>query len=219
MANAAALGSIRTDGHRIIEVARAAPGATVPQYPSWTLRDLVAHVAQVHGRTAEICRTLPQARIPAPEPPAARDLFDWAAATLDDMLEAFEAADPKAIVWTFVPDKRLAVWEPRMVIETGVHRWDAESAVGDPSPLPLPVAKRGLNEFTDQYLPRLGSLPTIELVDPELDRSWRYGEGEPVAVIEGTASDHYLRLMSRPGTRLPSEWETAVDVLGSPADR
>lgn len=106
-----------------------------------------------------------------------------------------------------------------MVIETGVHRWDAQSAVEDPEPLHQLVATHGLNEFPDMYLPRMADVPTIELAATDEARSWRMGEGEPVATIEGSASDLFLRLMSRPGVSLPPRWEQAVDALGSPADR
>ena len=219
MENTDDLRAIETEGQRIIDLGRSAPEAIVPQYPSWTLRDLVMHVAEVHARTTEICRTYPQERVRGPQVPADRDVFDWAEGVLAEMVEALRTADLDTEVWTFVPDKRLAMWERRMVIETGVHRWDAEGANGDPEPLSILVAKHGLDEFEAQYLPRLGDVPAIELVDPELDRVWRYGEGVPVAILEGAASDHYLRLMSRPGTPLPPTWEEAVDSLGSPAER
>jgi hypothetical protein len=81
------------------------------------------------------------------------------------------------------------------------------------------VSAHGLDEFAELYLARLGEVPTIELSATDLGRSWRFGEGEPEATIEGEASDLFLRLMSRPGVALPRAWEQAVDALGSPADR
>ena len=213
------LALIETEGQRIIEIGQGAPAATVPQYPTWTLRDLVVHVAGVHGRTAEICRTLPRERIPTMELPSGRDAFGWAAEQLAAMLEGLRTADPDAATWTFVADPCLRFWGPRMAVETGVHRWDAESAIGNPQPLPAEVAVHGLDEFSELYLPRLGGVPAIELVAIDLGRRWRYGAGTPVATVEGTASDLFLRLMSRPGVALPIEWERAVDALASPADR
>ncbi len=210
---------IEREGRRIIEIGRRAPAATVPQYPAWTLRDLVVHVAGVHGRTATICRTLPLERIPTAGLPNGRDAFEWADARLSAMLEGLRTADPDATTWTFVADPRLRFWGPRMVVETGVHRWDAESAVGDPQPLSAEVAVHGLDEFGELYLPRLGDVPAIELVAIDLGRRWRHGSGTPIATVEGTASDLFLRLMSRPGAALPIEWERAVDALASPADR
>ncbi len=218
MTTAEDLATIEYESRRIIALGRAAPEAVVPQYPTWTLRDLVIHVAAVHGRTAVICRTLPQDRIPTPALPAGADPFEWAEAQGGAMLEGLRTADPDLTVWTLVPDKRLSFWVRRMVIETGVHRWDAQGAADGPEPLLESVATGGLDEFPDMYLPRLGEVPTVELGATDLGRSWRFGPGAPAFRVEGTASDLFLRLMSRPGAPLPAAWEQAVDALGSPAD-
>lgn len=210
---------IEREGRRIIELGRNAPDAVVPQYPTWTMADLVTHIGSVHGRTADVCERLPAGQIPATQPPNGADACDWAASELERMLSGLAGADPEADVWTFGPSPRLAFWSTRMVVETGVHRWDAEGAAGRPEPLLEVVATSGLDEFADLYLPRLGDLPTIELHAPALDRWWRYGDGEPEATVAGSASDLFLRLMSRPGVALPHAWEQAVDALGSPADQ
>ena len=218
MASQGSLAVIEQEGRRIIEYAQRHPERVVPQYPTWTQRDLAIHVASIHGRTAAICETLPQERIPTAQLPEGRDPFDWAGQMLAEMVEALASADPGARVWTFGSDPTLRFWERRMVIETGVHRWDAQGALGQPDPLLPEVASDGLDEFPDMYLGRLGDVPTIDLVATDLGRSWRYGEGEPVAAIEDTASALFLRLMSRPGADLPATWQEAVDALGSPAD-
>ena len=218
MATEKDLTTIEYEAWRVIEFGRREPERVVPQYPSWTLRDLVLHVAGVHGRTAVVCETLATERVPLATLPADADPFDWAAEQLARMLAALAAADPAARVWTFVDDPSLGFWSRRMVVETGVHRWDAQSASGDPAPLLDRVAIHGLDEFTGLYLPRLGEVPTIELRATDLDRSWTYGEGRHEARVEGTASELVLRLMSRPGVAMPHPWEQAVDALGSPAD-
>ena len=104
-----------------------------------------------------------------------------------------------------------------MVIETGIHRWDAQQGFEDPAPLLPIVATSGLDEFTGMWLPRLGDLPTLEVIAADLDRSWRFGGGDPIASVAGTASNLFLRLMARSGAELPPEWETAVDGLTTPA--
>ena len=213
------LAAIEYEGWRLIELGRLTPERIVPQYPTWTMRDLVVHVAGVHGRTGAICETLPTERIPGPELPPDEDPFEWAAEQLARMLEGLAMADPAASVWTFVDDPSLRFWVQRMVVETGVHRWDAHSAVGEPVELLTTVSRHGLDEFAELYLPRIGEVQTIELTATDLGRSWRYGAGEPRARIEGEASELFLRLMSRPGVELPNDWANAVDALGSPTDR
>ena len=219
MARQQDLETIEYEGWRVIELGRQAPERIVPQYPNWTLRDLVLHVASVHGRTGTVCRTLATERVPLAVLPTGADAFDWASEQLALMLAALAEADPSAQVWTFVDDRALGFWRRRMVIETGVHRWDAQGALAEPDPLLDVVARHGLDEFTDLYLPRLGDVPPVELRATDLGRAWRFGAGEPEATVEGSASDLFLRLMSRPGAELPRPWEQAVDALGSPADR
>ncbi len=213
------LAATEGEGRRIIEFGRRAPARKVSQYPTWTLRDLVIHVAGVHARTAMVCRTLSAERPPIPHLPAGADAFDWATEQLEQMLAAMRATDPDASAWTMVADPAVRFWGPRMVIETGVHRWDAQGALEEPEPLLPIVARHGLDEFADLYLPRLGELPAIELTATDLGRTWHFGTRAPVEPIEATASALFLRLMSRPGAQLPAEWEAAVDALGSPADR
>jgi hypothetical protein len=104
-----------------------------------------------------------------------------------------------------------------MVIETGVHRWDAEQAFGDPGALTDLVALSGLNEFETMWLPRLVELPVLEVKAVDLGRSWMFSSGSPLRTVSGTASDLYLRLMSRPSpVELPLQWATAVDALEPP---
>jgi hypothetical protein len=106
------------------------------------------------------------------------------------------------------------------VIETGVHRWDAEQAFGDPGGLTDLVALAGLNEFETMWLPRLGELPVLEVKAVDLGRAWMFASGSPLRTVSGTASDLYLRLMSRPSpVELPFPWAAAVDSLEPPPKR
>ncbi len=106
-----------------------------------------------------------------------------------------------------------------MVIEAGLHRWDAQQAVEPPDPLLDPVAIAGLDEFAEMWLPRMGELPTLEILATDQDRSWIFGSGEPVESVDGGVSDLYLRLMARPGVDLPPQWTAAIDGLAPPPKR
>lgn len=208
------LASIESEGRRLGQAARSDPQGPVPQYPGWTLSDLASHTASIHGRTILICRDLPGERISAPRLPAGMDPLDWYDRTLEEMLEVLGDMDPEIPVWGFGPAPTLGFWERRMVIETGMHRWDATQALGREEKLTDHVARCGLDEFPDMWYPHMGELPTLEVVATDLGRSWRYGEGDPEAALEGTASDLYLRLVSRDSpVKLPEDWAAAVDAL------
>ncbi len=210
---------IRSEAARILEVGCRDLSRSVPQYPGWTMLDLVSHLASVHDRTRITVSELAQERVSVPGLPDHDDAVRWFYESLESMLEALAGADPDAVVWGFGSPSTVGGWERRMVIETGLHRWDADQAVGETQPLHDIVASFGLDEFADLYLPRLVPVPPIELVATDLRRTWMVGDGGPLARAEGTASNLYLRLMSRPGAELPPEWATAVDALEPPPKR
>ena len=214
------LASIESEGRRLSAAARSNPAGEVPQYPGWTLADLASHTASIHGRTVLICEQLPEERISAPRLPEGENPIDWYEETLERMLAALREMDPETPCWAFGPNQVLGFWEQRMVIETGIHRWDAEQAVGREEKLTDHVARSALDEFPIMWHPHMGQLPTLEVVATDLDRSWVYGEGEAEHRVEGTASDIYLRLVSRPSqVELPVEWAEAVDSLAPPPKR
>jgi hypothetical protein len=139
---------------------------------------------------------------------------------LEEMLAALTDADPQTPVWTFDDSGLLGFWEKRMVPETGVHRWDAEQVVGRLDPLTDRVALVGLEEFGDFWLRNLGDVQAMEVVATDLGRSWVYGNGDPTAVVEGSGSEVYLRLMQRPSSVvLPDDWAAAVDGLAKTVKR
>lgn len=215
------LASIESEGLRLLEALRTDPVREVPQYPGWTMADLASHTASIHGRTVLVCRQLPQERISAPRLPEGRDPIDWYEETLYEMIEVLTESDPRTPVWTFTTDPdEMWVWERRMVVETGIHRWDAFQALDRVERLSDRVAEQGLEEFPTMWLPHLGEVPTLEVMATDLGRSWVYGDGAAVATVSGTASDVYLRLVSRPSpVQLPESWAEAVDGLAPPPRR
>ena len=220
MLSAENIASIESEGRRLGAAARRDPGRPVPQYPDWTLADLASHTASILGRTTLICETLPEERISAPRLPEGRDPVDWYEECLEDAIRALEAADPDQGCWAFGSTPTLGFWEARMVIETGVHRWDAYGAHDEADRLTDHVARSGLDEFGEMWLPHLGEVPSLEVVATDLGESWVLGEAEPEHQVEGTASDIYLRLVARPSpVSLPDSWEAAIDSLAPPPKR
>jgi len=211
------LASIESEGRRLAAAVRSDPGLSVPQYPEWTLADLASHTGSIHARTIEICRTLPAERISAPKLPGGRAPVEWFEETLEVMLAVLAEADPETPVWGFGPNPTIGFWERRMTIETGVHRWDAEQATGRGEPLTLHVARSGLEEFGDMWLPFLGEVPALRVTAADLGQSWTYGDGVPELEVSGDASDLYLALVARPsGIELPEPWAEAVGSLRAP---
>lgn len=220
MLSAENLAGIESEGRRLGQAARRDPDRPVPQYPGWTLADLASHTASIHARTALICRELPDERISAPTLPEGEDVLDWYDETLEDMLSALTEADPAARCWGFGPEPSVGFWERRMVIETGVHRWDAYQAHGEEDRLTDLVARSGLDEFGDMWLPHLGDVQPLQVHAVDLGQTWVYGDGDGTGSVEGTASDLYLRLVSRPSPAvLPDDWAAAVDGLAPPPKR
>lgn len=217
MLSAENLAGIESEGRRLAEAVRKDPGRPVPQYPEWTLGDLANHTAAIHGRTVLICEELPTERISKPHLPDGMDPVDWYQETLDVMLAALADADPATECWTFGPPNNLGFWERRMVVETGMHRWDAYQALGEEDRLTDLVARSGLEEFTDMWLRQLDEVQPLRVTATDLDLSWSYGEAEPTVTVAGTASDLFLRLVSRASpVELPGDWAAAVDGLAPP---
>ena len=217
MLSAENLASIESEGRRLGDYAVRDMGRPVPQYPGWTMADLVEHTGSIHARTTLIVTELPTERVSAPTRPDERDLAEWYVESLEGMLAAFRATDPATPCWGFGSTPCVGFWETRMVIETGVHRWDAAQAFGEEDRLIDNVAGKGLDEFADMWFPRLGDVVPLTVRATDLDRSWSFGDGEHEEVVEGTASDLYLRLVARPSpVTLPADWAAAIDGLPPP---
>lgn len=220
MLSAENLASIESEGRRLGDYAVRDRERLVPQYPEWTIADLVEHTGSIHARTTLIVKELPVDRISAPTLPEGRDVAEWYVENLEGMLAALRAADPDTPCWGFGSAPCVGFWETRMVIETGVHRWDAAQAFEEEDRLIDNVARTGLDEFDDMWLPRLDDVAPLTVVATDMDRSWTFGEGDPAEIIEGTASDLYLRLVARPSpVTLPPDWAAAVDGLPPPPKR
>ncbi|MGH8913849.1 MAG: maleylpyruvate isomerase family mycothiol-dependent enzyme [Acidimicrobiia bacterium] len=218
MPSAESLALIRSEGERILELGRRNQERAVPQYPGWVMGDLLSHLGSILARTTLICRELATERPTLPVPPQGADMVDWCEASLREMLATLEESDPETPVWGFWQEPSIRRWVRRMVIETGLHRWDADQAFGEEGPLSEAVATAGLDEFQEMWVSRLDDMPAMVVQATDLARRWVYGSGTPEKVVDGTASAIYLRLMSRPSpVDLPEKWAEAVDNLAGPA--
>jgi uncharacterized protein (TIGR03083 family) len=89
-------------------------------------------------------------------------------------------------------------------LETVVHRWDAERAVGEPQPIDPSLAADGVAEVVDLMMPRqvkLGRIPplptTVLLRATDSADDWVLGDGEPTAEVAAAAETLLLLLWHR----------------------
>ncbi|GGX96418.1 maleylpyruvate isomerase family mycothiol-dependent enzyme [Streptomyces minutiscleroticus] len=188
--------------------------APVEHCGDWTLYDLADHLgrenlwaatAVTHGHGDDASPAAPRERA------ALTRWFDTTSATL---LRALDT-DPATEAWTFHPPHTVGFWQRRRCLETLVHRWDAQHALGTPEPLDAELAGEGIAEVFDTMAPRQvvrgrATVPRValRLTATDTGESWTYGPGAPVAVLSGTAEDLLLTLWGRlPGAGGSLVWE------------
>ena len=136
------------DGQRLAAAASGSLSIEVPSCPGWTVRDLVSHVAEVYEHKIA-CTALGRAPDPwPPEWPAGRDPIEWLSDAHERLLGMFEGSSPTSPSATWwPPDQTVGFWARRMAHETAVHRIDAESAIGMPTPVNAELAVDGVDEI------------------------------------------------------------------------
>jgi uncharacterized protein (TIGR03083 family) len=188
----------------------------------WTLRDLAEHMGQENlwAATAVIERHGEYR-----SPPAPADIATWFADTARTLTDALTVS-PSTPAWTFAAPHTVGFWRRRRCLETLVHRWDAQHALGISSPLEPGLCGDGIAEVIDVFVPRqvrLGRAAPLEaavrFTATDFDQSWVLGPGEPVATLSGTAEELMLLLWNRlslPSIRLTGDGDAAQVVLRGP---
>ncbi len=177
-------------GDALLDASAGATDLEVPSCPGWTVADLVVHVGLVWGWAADIVATGRRAeRAPAPEDRSEDALGAWAKVQAARLCDALGAADPEASCWTFGMPRSARFWFRRQALETALHAWDAEGAVGRPARIDPDVAADGVDEHLTVIVARsVGREPaawsgeTIHLHRTDGDGEWvvRLGPGGQV---------------------------------------
>ncbi|GGN48919.1 uncharacterized protein (TIGR03083 family) [Actinoplanes campanulatus] len=183
--------------------------APVEHCGDWTLRDLTVHLGQGNLWAATAITELRGDYQPEPPPEDLGAWFEGTARTLEKALER----DPAAEAWTFAPPRTVAFWRRRRCLETLVHRWDAEHALGRPAELGAELCGDGIAEVIEVFVPRMikrglavEPQAAVRFTATDLGGSWVLGPGEPVATLTGTAQELMLALWNR----RPLPWETVT---------
>ncbi|MQA97240.1 MAG: maleylpyruvate isomerase family mycothiol-dependent enzyme, partial [Streptosporangiales bacterium] len=103
--------------------------APVRHCGDWSLYDLADHVGNQNlWVVAAVTEGHGKHRgSPPPREPAAPEA--WFAGTAGRLLATLDA-DPATPAWTFQPPHTVGFWQRRRALETLIHRWDAQRALG-----------------------------------------------------------------------------------------
>lgn len=218
MDRASHLASLRADADLLLATAGRALDRPVPTCPGWTCERLAGHVGRVYRWTAVWVATGHSGEVE--RAPAGDPVVAWARAGLDELVVVLEAADPDARVATWAGAQPGDFWPRRMAVETAVHRFDAQAAVGETTPVGTALAVEGIDELFDVLLPqrgtgdlaRGGETLHLHATDPDLGDAgeWLVTLGVDALAVEhahakgdvavrGTASDLLLLLTNRVG--------------------
>jgi uncharacterized protein (TIGR03083 family) len=174
--------------------------APVGHCGDWTLRELAGHVGEGNLWVVTAVRER-HGRYQGPPPPS--EIGPWVAETSRELVETL-SVDPGTEAWTFWPPRTVAFWRRRRWLETLVHRWDAEHALGITSALDPVQCADGVAEVFDTFAPRqvkMGRMAepaaAVRFTASDVGQSWTFGPGEPVAELSGTAPELMLALWNR----------------------
>jgi uncharacterized protein (TIGR03083 family) len=128
---------------------------------------------------------------------------------VSQLQEVLSSADPQTPTWTFGPKPRLVeFWIRRQALETIVHLWDAQGAVGIRRTTDVDLALDGVDEVVTMFYPRevrLGrALPLAQAVSLNVSdvvgtsfviaSDLSFDMQPPAATVTGTSSE-LLRLV------------------------
>jgi uncharacterized protein (TIGR03083 family) len=211
------LAAIAVDSARVAEVAARTPAATpIASCPEWNLAALVGHLGEAQRFWAENVRAATsQSPWDGDRTPPAAELGRWMSESTELLLAALTDAPADSPCWTWWGEPNTAGAVARhQVQEAAVHRWDAESANGAPSPLAAELAHDGVGEFLEIMLDDDAGLPDGEVVLESIDTGgrWRAGRpGERSVLLRASASDLVLLLYGRlPPSAVESEGDLAL---------
>lgn len=221
---------IEADAAAMLQAARQGPlDAPVAGCPGWDVARLCGHLGWVHRWATLVVRSGEEPDLEAiPKPPRPRDAaVEWFADGVDPLVVALRDAPPNATPWNrWGGERTVAFWARRQAIETAIHRWDVEAAVGEAAPIAAGLAPAGIDELFDVHLPFRGGAPftgSLHLHAADAEGEWtltgdgsgavavQRGHAKGDAAVRGPASALLLLLWRRIPPDTPE-----VEVFGDP---
>lgn len=177
------LSALAADSEALIDLASGNFDAPVAACPNWTVADLVGHLGGVYSWVALVAGAAGERpALPRDQAPEDQDsLEDWFREQRAAVIDALSSREPDAPAWIFTSGGRgdIRWWRRRQAVETAVHLFDVEQAVGQPGDMEPELAADGVDELLSELLPG-------------------YLSRHPVAGLAGTLHLH--------ATDTPGEW-------------
>lgn len=213
--------AIRRESARLAAVVAAGDeDAEVAACPGWKVRDLAAHVGEVHRFWAWVLergQTTHPAADEAPVESPGSDLVAWLTGGADLLVTAIQARDPGERTWAWWPGPCTVGQVARHQLhEVALHRWDAEEPGGaEPEPFPAEQAADGIDEMLHVTLsaetgPWKGASGVLVIDPDDVDQGWTLdctglrpvvhdgADAASTCRLMGPASDLQLLLWGRP---------------------
>ncbi|MGI8435071.1 MAG: maleylpyruvate isomerase family mycothiol-dependent enzyme [Nocardioidaceae bacterium] len=143
---------INVDADRLVDMGERDLTASVPSCAGWDVAEVVWHTAGVFEHKV---RVMADSAWPDPWPPPDfddREELPFLRSAKDHLLTEFAKHDPSESTVTFGKDKTVGFWLRRMACEVAVHRYDAELAFDEPTPIEPDLAVDGIDEALDVML-------------------------------------------------------------------
>jgi uncharacterized protein (TIGR03083 family) len=180
--------AIRRDGAVLADAARrAGTDARVPSCPLWSVSDLLGHIGRLHRWVAQITvdhATERGSHWSETEPPPDDERIDWFAAGVPLLADALANAGPDLSLWSWTSDETSGFWARRQANETAMHRFDAQLAAGETTPIERVLAVDGINELFD-LIPFWPLADRVRGAGERLHFHCTDGDGEWLARLSG----------------------------------
>ncbi len=207
--------------------------APIKGCPGWDVAALTAHMGRVYtfwlkwvserprGHSREAYQELlaeRNARLPGynewekagfPCDSRPEDIIPFARQSGEDLDAALVDLKPEETVWTFVPSRQTGAFVfRRLAMETSIHRWDAEEALGIERPFDDDLARDGIDEMLMMFRD-----------DPGYEEAKERRHGQRILLREDPGPGRWLVTFENSGVSVAEEEGDAnTSVSGSASD-
>jgi uncharacterized protein (TIGR03083 family) len=143
--------ALEANGRRLIETGTRALPAPVASCPGWDVARLLTHLSHIYDWATRNLSADGNERVRLGRMSDIPIDPQECTAALDALLGVLRTVSPDAPCAGPLTPRTAAWWARRQLLETVVHRWDVENAVGAPSEIDPTVAALGVAEFEEVF--------------------------------------------------------------------